>query len=431
MSWSPWAKVRRSRDGSVDSPAETWTDSVERIGLKMQRPVYLDHHATTPVDPRVLEAMLPYFAEKFGNPASRTHVFGAEAEDAVTAARREVAGLIGAEGRDVLFTSGATESDNLALQGAVARTGPERNHIVTATTEHKAVLDTCRHLERSGRAQVTYLRVSATGEIDPEDVRRALRPETALVSLMLANNEIGTVHPIAEIGRITRAAGVWLHVDASQGVGLIPVDVAAMQIDLLSISGHKIYGPKGVGDLYVRGRAPRVRVEPEILGGGHERGMRSGTLNVPGIVGLGCACALLRDGGADEAVRLRGLRDRLSGALLAGVEGAQLHGAPERRHPGNVNVGFPGVDGESLLMALPEIAVSSGSACTSATLEPSYVLRAIGVGDRLAHGSLRFGIGRQTTAAEVDYAAARVIEEVGRLRRLRGGRRLASGEAGG
>jgi cysteine desulfurase len=389
------------------------------------RPVYLDNHATTPMDPRVLEAMLPYFCEKFGNAASRTHVFGSEAEDAVEDARREVAELIGAEAREVIFTSGATESDNLAIKGTLARLDDGQRHIVTATTEHKAVLDTCRALEKQGRARVTYLRVSPQGEIDLDALRAAIGPDTGLVSLMLANNEIGTIHPLAEIGRLTREKGVLLHVDASQGSGLLPVDVRAMEIDLLSLTAHKIYGPKGVGALFVRARDPRVRVEPEIRGGGHERGMRSGTLNVPGIVGFGRACGIARESRDAEAARLAGLRDRLQKAIVDGLDGVRVHGATQRRHPGNLNVGFDGVDGESLLLGLPEIAVSSGSACTSATLEPSYVLRAIGLSDRQAHSSLRFGVGRFNGEAEIDFAASRVCEVVTRLRGMAAARRLA------
>lgn len=389
------------------------------------RPVYLDNHATTPMDPRVLEAMLPYFCEKFGNAASRTHVFGADAEDAVESARRQVAELIGAEAREIIFTSGATESDNLAIKGTIARLGDGHHHIVTAATEHKAVLDTCRALEKQGRARVTCLRVSSQGEIDLDALRAAIGPDTGLVSLMLANNEIGTIHPLAEIGRITRERGALLHVDASQGVGLLPVDVRAMGIDLLSLSAHKIHGPKGVGALFVRARDPRVRVEPEISGGGHERGMRSGTLNVPGIVGLGSACDIARESRDAEATRIACLRDRLQTAIVEGLDGVRVHGGTERRHPGNLNVGFDGVDGESLLLGLPEIAVSSGSACTSATLEPSYVLRAIGLSDREAHSSLRFGVGRFNDEAEIDFAASRVRAVVTRLRGLASGRRLA------
>lgn len=389
------------------------------------RMIYLDHHATTPVDPRVLEAMLPYFREKFGNAASRTHAYGSDAEDAVGIARKQIAALIGAEAREIIFTSGATEADNLAIKGTIARSRPSHRHIVTATTEHKAVLDTCKALERSGMARVTYLRVSSRGEIDPAAVADAIEPETALVSLMLANNEIGTIHPIAEIGRITREKNVLLHVDASQGAGLLELDVRRMGVDLLSLSAHKLYGPKGVGALFVSSHEPRVRVEPEIHGGGHERGMRSGTLNVPGIVGFGRACELSCESRPQEARRLAALRDRLEAALLAEIEGARTHGHPERRHPGNLNIGFDGVDGESLLLALHDIAVSSGSACTSLTLEPSYVLRAIGLSDRQAQGSLRFGIGRFNTEAEIDRAAERVVAEVRRLRDLAAGRRLA------
>ena len=392
--------------------------------------IYMDNHATTPVDPRVLDAMLPYFSEIFGNAGSRTHGFGWEAEKAVETGREQVARLIGAKTKDVIFTSGATESDNLAIKGAVEFYKDKGNHVITQVTEHKAVLDTCRTLERKGLATVTYLPVDQYGMVDPDDVRRAMTDKTILVSIMYANNEIGTIQPIGEIGKITRERGVLFHTDAVQGVGKLPLDVEAMNIDLLSISAHKIYGPKGVGALYVRSKGPRVRLTPMIDGGGQERGMRSGTANVSGIVGLGKACEVCRTGMADEAQRTLRLRQRLHDGLFGQLDELYLNGHPVHRLPGNMNVSFAFVEGESLLMGLngsvhpiatgstPAIAVSSGSACTSATLEPSYVLKALGVGDDLAHTSIRFGLGRFNTEEEVDYVIERVVGEVRRLREL-------------
>src|SRR5882724_7744185 len=393
--------------------------------------VYLDNHSTTPVDPRVLEAMLPYFTNTFGNAASRTHGFGWEAEKAVDDAREQIARLINAKSKDMVFTSGATESDNLAIKGVVEFYKDKGNHVVTAVTEHKAVLDTCRMLERKGLATVTYLSVDRYGMVDPDAIRRAITDETVLVSIMYANNEVGTINPIGEIGKIAREKGVLFHTDATQGVGKLPVDVEAMHIDLLSMSAHKMYGPKGIGALYVRSKSPRVRLTAIIDGGGHERGMRSGTLNVPGIVGFGKACELCREGMADEAQRVLRLRERLKDFIYAQLDEVYLNGHPVHRLPGNLNVSFAYVEGESLLMglngsvhpiaasaSLPPIAVSSGSACTSATLEPSYVLKALGVGDDLAHTSIRFGLGRFNTAEEVDYVAGRVIEVVRKLREL-------------
>jgi cysteine desulfurase len=396
----------------------------------MAKPIYMDNHATTPVDPRVLEAMLPYFNDVFGNAASRSHGFGWDAEKAVDAAREEIARLINAKGKEIVFTSGATESDNLAIKGVVEFYRDKGDHVITATTEHKAVLDTCKALERKGQARVTYLPVDHYGMVDPDDVRRAITDKTVLVSIMFANNEVGTINPLAEIGRITREKGVLFHSDATQGVGKLPVDVEAMNIDLLSLSAHKMYGPKGIGGLYVRARNPRVRLTPMMDGGGHERGFRSGTLNVAGIVGLGKACELSRTGMADEAQRVLGLRERLREKLFEELDEIFLNGHPQHRLPGNLNVSFAYVEGESLLMGLngstnpivvgesAPIAVSSGSACTSATLEPSYVLKALGVGDELAHTSIRFGLGRFNTVEEIDYVAARVVKEVRRLRDL-------------
>ncbi|MCW5890680.1 MAG: IscS subfamily cysteine desulfurase [bacterium] len=396
------------------------------------RAIYMDNHATTPVDPRVLAAMLPYFNDTFGNAASRSHGFGWEAEKAVDAAREQVARLINARSKDIVFTSGATESDNLALQGVIEFYKDRGNHIVTQVTEHKAILDTCRMLERKGLATVTYLPVDRYGMVDPDDVRKAITDKTVLVSIMFANNEIGTVQPLAEIGKITREKGVLFHSDAVQGMGKLPLDVEAMHIDILSLTAHKIYGPKGIGAIYVRSKGPRVRLTPIIHGGGHERGMRSGTLNVPGIVGLGTACEIARETMADESQRILGLRERLRDGLWSELDEVYLNGHPTHRLPGNLNVSFAFVEGESLLMGLngsgtpitvgsggpAPIAVSSGSACTSATLEPSYVLKAIGVGDDLAHTSIRFGLGRFNTVEEVDYVLERVVHEVRRLRDL-------------
>ena len=395
----------------------------------MRLPIYLDYHATTPVDPRVLEAMTPYFTQSFGNPASRGHVFGWEAEAAVDAARAQVTTAMGASSdREIVFTSGATESDNLAILGVARMHG--RGRVVTAATEHSAVLDSCRQLEREGFS-VTYLAPEKTGEVAPDRVREALTPDTILVSLMLANNEIGTIQSIAEIGATCRERGVLFHTDAVQGVGKIPFDVESMNVDLASVSAHKIYGPKGIGALYVRSRHPRVRLQPILFGGGHERGMRSGTLNVPGIVGLGRAVELAAAEMPEEAPRLRRLRARLHDAIVPRLEDVTLNGPPlpriepdgslaagtqERRLPANLSLSFGGVEGEALLVSLKDVAVSSGSACTSASLAPSHVLRAIGVPDDLAHASIRFGLGRWTTEEEIDHAAATVVRAVERLR---------------
>jgi cysteine desulfurase len=383
----------------------------------MKTPIYLDNHATTRVDPRVVEAMLPFFTEMYGNAASRNHVFGWQAEEAVEKARARVAALIGAEDKEIIFTSGATESDNLALLGVAEFYREKGNHIITAATEHKAILDTCHLLETRG-FQVTYLPVNAQGSIDLDQLAGAIADKTILVSLMAANNEIGTLHPLKEIGEIARSRGVLFHTDATQGVGHMDIDVEAMRIDLLSYTAHKIYGPKGVGALYVRRRKPRVRLSPIIHGGGHERGMRSGTLNVPGIVGFGKACELMRAEYAQEHGRLIALRDRLHQGITRELTHVYLNGHPERRHPGNLNLSFAFVEGESMLMGINDIAVSSGSACTSASLEPSYVLRALGVGDDLAHSSIRFGVGRFNTQEEIDHTIRRVVETVARLREM-------------
>jgi cysteine desulfurase len=383
----------------------------------MKLPIYMDNHATTPVDPRVLDAMLPFFQADFGNAASRNHVFGWRAEEGTEQAREQVARLIGANEKEIIFTSGATESNNLAIKGVTEFYQSKGDHIITAVTEHKAVLDSCKALERGG-VRVTYLAVDKQGRVDPADVEQAITDRTVLITIMLANNEVGTVHPVAEIGRIAHAKGVLFHCDAVQGVGKIPVDVEQMNIDLLSLTAHKIYGPKGVGALYVRRKNPRVRLTPLIDGGGHERGMRSGTLNVPGIVGLGKACELSREEMASESKRIFALREKLRHRLDRELEAVYLNGSLEHRLPGNLNVSFAYVEGESLLMGLKDVAVSSGSACTSASLEPSYVLRALGVGEDLAHTSIRFGIGRFNTEEEVDYVADLVIENVKRLREM-------------
>ncbi len=384
----------------------------------MNTPVYMDNHATTPMDPRVLEAMLPYFTEKFGNAASRNHSFGWEAEAAVDEARERIARLVHASSvKEIIFTSGATESDNLAIKGIAESFKEKGNHIVTCVTEHKAVLDTCKALERRGY-NVTYLPVDQYGLVDPKQLCDAITDRTILISLMAANNEIGTIHPIKIIGRLAKEKGIIFHCDATQGVGKIPMSVEEMGIDLLSMSGHKIYGPKGIGALYVRSKKPKVRLSPIIDGGGHERGMRSGTLNVPGIVGFGKACEICQQELPKEAARLTRLRERLKEGIFSQLDEVCVNGHPTQRLPGNMNLSFAYVEGESLLMALKEIAVSSGSACTSATLEPSYVLRALGVEEDLAHTSIRFGLGRFNTEEEVDYTIRRVVQEVSRLRDL-------------
>jgi cysteine desulfurase len=384
-------------------------------GVKL--PIYMDNHATTPVDPRVLQEMLPYFAERFGNAASRNHAFGWVAEEAVETARERIAKLIGATNKEIIFTSGATESDNLAIKGVAEMYREKGNHIITAVTEHKAVLDACKRLEKYGY-RVTYLPVQKDGLIDLEDLKRAIDAKTILVTIMAANNEIGVLQPIEEIGKLCRERGVIFHSDATQAVGKMLVDVNKQCIDLMSISAHKMYGPKGVGALYVRRKNPRVQLSPIIDGGGHERGMRSGTLNVPGIVGLGKACAIATEEMPKEACHLAGLRNRLRDKIMSRLDEVYINGSMEHRLPGNLNLSFAYVEGESLLMGINDVAVSSGSACTSATLEPSYVLKALGTGDELAHSSIRFGLGRFNTEAEVDYVADRVCETVERLREL-------------
>lgn len=380
-------------------------------------PVYLDHHATTPVDPRVLDAMLPYFSGTFGNAASRTHPFGWAAEEAVEEGRRRVAAAIGALPREIVFTSGATESNNIAILGAARAQASRGRHVVTVATEHRAVLDPVRALAREG-FEATILPVDGAGRVDLDRLAASLRDDTVLVSVMAANNEIGTLAPLADIARLAKARGIWFHTDAAQAAGKVPFDVREAGVDLASLSAHKVYGPKGVGALYVRARAPRVRLEPILFGGGHERGLRSGTLNVPGIVGFGRALEIALAGLADESARIAALRDRLEGAILAALDGVRVNGDREHRLPGNLHLSFDGVDGDALLMSVRELAVSAGSACTSSEPEPSHVLRAIGVADDLAEASIRFGLGRGTTPDDVAFATERVVTAV---RRLRGG----------
>jgi len=385
--------------------------------MAVKLPIYMDNHATTQVDSRVVDAMLPYFNEKFGNAASRNHAFGWTAEEGVENARAQIARLINATPKEIIFTSGATESNNLAIKGVAEMYREKGNHIITQVTEHKAVLDTCKRLEKYGY-EVTYLPVAKDGRIDLDDLRRAITPKTILISIMYANNEIGVIQPVEGIGKLAKEKGVFFHTDAVQAAGKIPVDVQKENIDLLSISAHKFYGPKGVGALYVRRRNPRVQLASIIDGGGHERGMRSGTLNVPGIVGFGKAAELCQAEMPEESKRLRGLRDRLKDGLFSKLDELYINGSTIHRLPHNLNVSFAFVEGESLLMGINDVAVSSGSACTSATLEPSYVLKALGVGEDLAHTSIRFGLGRFNTQEEVDYVTNRVVEVVERLREL-------------
>lgn len=385
--------------------------------MAVKLPIYMDNHATTPMDPRVLQAMLPYFTEKFGNAASRNHSFGWAGEEAVETARQQIASLINATAKEIIFTSGATESDNLMIKGVAEMYREKGNHIITQAIEHKAVLDTCKRLEKNGY-EVTYLPVQKDGRVNPEDVRKAIKPTTILITVMYANNEIGAINPIAEIGKIAKEHGIIFAVDGVQAVGKIPVDVIKDNVDLLAISAHKLYGPKGVGALYVRRRNPRVQLSAIIDGGGHERGMRSGTLNVTGIVGLGKACELCQQEMAEEGARLAKLRDRLKAGLEAKLDEVYINGSLEYRLPNNLNMSFAYVEGESLLMGINDVAVSSGSACTSATLEPSYVLKALGVGEDLAHTSIRFGLGRFTTEEEVDYVIDKMVQVVTKLREL-------------
>src|SRR6186713_2893803 len=386
--------------------------------MTLKFPIYMDNHATTPLDPRVLEAMLPYFTQDFGNAASRTHAYGWHAEAAVEDARENIADYIGAEsGKEIVFTSGATESDNLAIKGVAEYYKGKGNHIITTTIEHKAVLDSCKRLEKEGYT-VTYVNAGADGLVNPADIEAAITDKTILVSVMLANNEVGTIQPIAEIGAITRKRGVLFHCDAVQGFGKTPFDVRTMNVDLASLTAHKIYGPKGVGALYVRRSKPRIRLVAQMDGGGHERGNRSGTLNVPGIVGFAKACQIMMQDGAVENERILRLRQSLHQQLTNALSDVVLNGDAERRLPGNLNVSFSFVEGEGLMMAIKDVAVSSGSACTSASLEPSYVLRSMGLDEDLAHSSIRFGLGRFNTQAEVDYVAKLLIDKVNRLREM-------------
>jgi cysteine desulfurase len=385
--------------------------------MTLKLPIYMDYHATTPVDPRVVEAMVPFFTQHFGNPASRNHAFGWEAEEAVDAARKHVADLIGASAKEIIFTSGATEANNLAIKGVAEMYREKGNHVITCVTEHKAVIDTCKKLEKQG-GRVTYLPVQKDGRIDLDQLRDAITDKTVLITIMAANNEIGVLQPIAEIGAIAKEKGVLFHTDAVQAAGKVPFDVNQAKADLVSMSAHKMYGPKGVGALYVRRRNPRVLLAEQISGGGHERGMRSGTLNVTGIVGFGKAAAIAKAEMATESERLRALRDKLSAALHANLDEIYVNGSLEHRLPHNLNISFAYVEGESLLMGINDVAVSSGSACTSASLEPSYVLKALGAGDDLAHSSIRFGLGRWSTEEEVGYVVEKLTSVVRRLREM-------------
>lgn len=387
-----------------------------RNGANIKLPVYLDNQATTPLDPRVLDAMMPFFTEKFGNPHSRSHAYGWETEEAVEIARGQVADLIGANAKEIIFTSGATESNNLALKGVANFYKDKKNHIVTVVTEHKCVLDACRHLQQDG-FDVTYLPVKQDGLVDLDQLRAAMTDKTAIVSVMGGNNEIGVIQPLAEIGAICREFGAFFHTDCAQAAGKIPLDVNAMNIDLMSISGHKIYGPMGIGVLYVR-RRPRVRLQAQINGGGQERGMRSGTLSPALCVGIGEACRIANEEMGAEAERMKMLRDRLYNGIVEKIPDVYLNGNAEARLPNNLNLSFAYVEGESMMMAIKDLAVSSGSACTSASLEPSYVLRALGVEEEMAHTSIRFGIGRFNTEAEIDYAVDTIVEHVGKLREM-------------
>ena len=383
----------------------------------MKLPIYLDNHATTQVDPRVLQAMLPFFSEKFGNAASRSHQFGWEGEQAVEAAREQIAKLVGAGAKEIIFTSGATESDNLAIKGVAEACRDKGDHIITVASEHKAVLDSCKHLEKQGY-RVTYLSVASDGLLSLDDLKAAFGDKTILVTVMYANNEVGVVQPVAEIGRLCHERGVLFHCDAVQAIGKIPVDVNRDGIDLMSITAHKLYGPKGTGALYVRSKIPHVQVAAQIDGGGHEHGMRSGTLNVPGIVGLGKACELAMEEMPMESPRIAALRDKLKHQLEENLDDVHVNGSIEHRLPGNLNIRFGGVDSESLLMGINDIAVSTGAACTAAKIEPSYVLKAMGLTDEQANSTLRFGIGRFNTEAEIDYTAERLIDTVKKLREL-------------
>ncbi|HUT59783.1 MAG TPA: IscS subfamily cysteine desulfurase [Phycisphaerae bacterium] len=390
---------------------------VDASGTHTGSAIYLDHNATTPLDERVLEAMMPYLTSEYGNAASIHHAFGTRARAAVEKAREQVAALVGAAARDIVFTSGATESDNLAIKGAAEMYRAKGNHIITSLAEHKAVIDPCKRLAGAGY-EVTWLKPDEHGVIHPDQVAAAITDKTILITIMLANNEVGTLNPIAEIAKLAKERGVLLHTDATQAVGKIPVDVEALGVDLMSLSAHKLYGPKGAGALYVRGRGPRVRLTCQMDGGGHERGLRSGTLNVPGIVGFGAACELAGREMPAESRRIAALRDRLERGITAGLDHVTLNGHPTERLPNTSNLSFAYVEGEGLMLRANDVAVSTGSACSSASLEPSHVLKAMGVPDELAHGSIRFSLGRRTTAEQVDYAVRRVIEAASYLRQM-------------
>lgn len=412
-SWLP--TLSRVRGASTESRAKEQIQKQE-LGNDEPRPLYLDFQATTPMDPRVLDAMLPYQVNFYGNPHSRTHAYGWESESAMERARKQVADLIGADPREIVFTSGATESNNMAVKGVARFYGQKKRHVITTQTEHKCVLDSCRILESEGFS-VTYLPVQSNGLVDMELLEKAIRPDTSLVSIMTVNNEIGVKQPIRDIGRLCRSRGVFFHTDGAQAVGKIPLNVTDLNVDLMSISGHKIYGPKGVGALFVR-RRPRVRLEPLQSGGGQERGLRSGTVPTPLAVGLGSACAIAQTEMEYDHRRISALAQRLVQKITSEIPDVIMNGDPDQRYPGCVNLSFAYVEGESLLMALKDVALSSGSACTSASLEPSYVLRAIGADEDLAHSSIRFGIGRFTTEEEVDYTAQKCIHQVQRLREM-------------
>ncbi|KAJ8765455.1 hypothetical protein K2173_014577 [Erythroxylum novogranatense] len=409
--------VRRLSTSAMAAETETYDDAVTMKGVKIAaRPLYLDMQATSPVDPRVLDAMLPYYLARFGNPHSRTHLFGWESEQAVETAREQVADLIGASPKEIVFTSGATESNNISVKGVMKFYKEKKRHVITTQTEHKCVLDSCRHLQQEG-FEVTYLPVESDGIIDLEKLRSAIRPDTGLVSVMAVNNEIGVIQPMEEIGRICKEFNVPFHTDAAQALGKIPISVDKWNVSLMSLSGHKIYGPKGVGALYMR-RRPRIRVEPQMNGGGQERGIRSGTVPTPLVVGFGAACQVAKNEMEYDDKRIKALQERLLNGIRAKLDGIVVNGSVEKRYAGNLNISFAYVEGESLLMGLKEVAVSSGSACTSASLEPSYVLRALGVDEDMAHTSIRFGIGRFTTEAEIDRAIELTVMQVEKLREM-------------
>ncbi|GMP27627.1 hypothetical protein CsSME_00003527 [Camellia sinensis var. sinensis] len=404
---------------AVAPPPSPYDDpsGISMKGVRISgRPLYLDMQATSPVDPRVLDTMLPYYLSRFGNPHSRTHLYGWESDEAVERARSQVASLINASPKEVVFTSGATESNNISVKGVMHFYKDKKRHVITTQTEHKCVLDSCRHLQQEG-FDVTYLPVGSDGIVDLDQLRSAIRPDTGLVSIMMVNNEIGVIQPMDEIGKICRELNVPLHTDAAQALGKIPIDVEKMNVSLMSLSGHKIYGPKGVGALYMR-RRPRIRVEPQMNGGGQERGIRSGTVPTPLVVGMGAACELAMKEMEYDEKRINKLQERLLNGITAKLDGVVVNGSTERRYAGNLNISFAYVEGESLLMGLKEVAVSSGSACTSASLEPSYVLRALGVDEDMAHTSIRFGIGRFTTEAEIDRAVELTVQQVVKLREM-------------